>query len=100
MPNEPKKSRPAVVVEDDGLFAPDYPNILVVPLTSDPGVAMPSVSVTIDPTPENGCERRCFALAPSVTAVSIRRVRATPSRIRPDQLAEIRRLIGEIIGLR
>ena len=27
-PNEPNKLRPAVVVEDDGLFAPFYPNAI------------------------------------------------------------------------
>jgi hypothetical protein len=45
-PTEPNSLRPAVVVEDETLFAPDYPNILVVPLTSDAGIAMPSLSVT------------------------------------------------------
>lgn len=35
MPKEPNKRRPAVVVEDDGLFGPDYPNAILVPLTDD-----------------------------------------------------------------
>jgi mRNA-degrading endonuclease toxin of MazEF toxin-antitoxin module len=99
LPNEPSRLRPAIVVEDEAFFAPDYPNILVVPLTTDASIAMPSLSVTIDPAPENGCARRCFALAPFVTSVSIRRVRATRSAIQPDQLGEIRRRIARAIGL-
>jgi len=98
LPKEPNSLRPAIVVGDETLFAPDYPNILVVPLTSDVGIAMPSLSVTIDPTPENGCARRCFALATFVTSVSTRRVRTTASRVGPDQLAAIRGQIAVAIG--
>jgi mRNA interferase MazF len=98
LPKEPSNLRPAIVVEDETLFAPDYPNILVVPLTSDAGIAMPSLCVTIDPTPENGCAQRSFALAPFVTSVSIGRVRTTASRIELEQLAAIRGLITLAIG--
>ena len=99
LPKEPNSLRPAIVVEDETLFAPDYPNILVVPLTSDASIAMPSLSVTIDPAPENGCVRRCFALAPFVTSVSTRRMRATASRIAPEQLIAIRGRIAAAIGV-
>ncbi len=98
-PKEPNRLRPAVVVEDDELFDPDYPNVVVVPLTNDRRLTIPGLAVTIDPTPGNGCEQRCFALAPSVTAVSASRVRPTESRITPDQLDEIRRRIAEAIGM-
>jgi mRNA-degrading endonuclease toxin of MazEF toxin-antitoxin module len=99
LPKEPNSLRPAVVVEDETLFAQDYPNVLVVPLTSDAGIAMPSLSVVIDPAPENGCAQRCFALAPFVTAVSARRLRVTASRVGRDQLAAIRGRIAAAIGL-
>jgi mRNA interferase MazF len=98
-PKEPKRLRPAVVVEDDALFGPDYPNVLVVPLTGDARLANPDLAVTIDPTPENGCQEQCFALAASVTSVSAKRVRDTQSHIKPHQLGEIRRRISEAIGL-
>ena len=97
-PREPNKLRPAIVVEDDELFDENYPNVLVVPLTSDPRLVVFGLTVTIDPEPENGCEQRCFAIAPSITAVSDRRIRLTKSRVRLDQLAEIRRQIAEAIG--
>ena len=57
-PKEPNKLRPAIVVEDDGLFSDDYPNIIVVPLTEETELAMPSLSIAIDPTAENGCTKR------------------------------------------
>jgi mRNA interferase MazF len=99
LPKEPSRLRPAVVVEDDELFDPDYPNVIVVPLTTDQLLAIPGLAVTIDPAPDNGCQQRCFALAPSVTSVSVSRVRETASRIRADELDELRKRIAEAIGV-
>ena len=99
LPKEPNRLRPAVVVEDHELFDPNYPNVIVVPLTNDAVLAIPGLAVAIDPAPDNGCEQRCFALAPSVTSVSVRRENATKSRVRPDQLDQIRRRIAEAIGI-
>ena len=45
LPKEPNKLRPAVVVEDDGLFAPSYPNAILVPLTEDANFAIRELSV-------------------------------------------------------
>lgn len=98
-PKEPNKLRPAIVVEDDGLFGDDYPNLIVIPLTEDAELAMPSLSVTIDPSAENGCSKRCYALAPSVTAVSLERVRPTESRVTTGQLRQLRALIAEAVGV-
>ena len=99
LPKEPNRLRPAIVVEDDELFDPEYPNVIVVPLTNDARLAIPGLSVTIDPTPENGCQQLCFALASSVTPVSVRRVSGTESRVRQDQLDDIRRRIADAIGV-
>jgi len=99
LPKEPNRLRPAVVVEDDALFDPGYPNIIVVPLTTDQLLAIPELAVIIDPAPDNGCKQRCFALAPSVTSVSASRVKGTASFIRPDQLEQLRRRIAEAIGV-
>jgi mRNA interferase MazF len=51
LPKGPNRLRPAIVVEDDELFDPEYPNVIVVPLTSDRHLAIPGLSVTIEPTP-------------------------------------------------
>jgi mRNA interferase MazF len=99
LPKEPNKRRPAIVVENNRLFAPDFPNVILVPLTEDHDLAAPDLSVSIEPTPGNGCPARCYALSSFVTATSVVRVRPTGSRITDDQLAEIRRQIGFAIGL-
>jgi mRNA interferase MazF len=92
LPKEPNKLRPAIVVEDD-LFQDDYPNIILVPLSGDKLDVIEDLSVTIDPSPENGCTKVCYALTFLVTATVIARVRATATRISDAQLAEIRRKI-------
>jgi mRNA-degrading endonuclease toxin of MazEF toxin-antitoxin module len=99
LPKEPNKLRPAVVVEDHEFFDAAYPNVILVPLTEDARLAIPDLSVIIDPTPENGCSKRCHALAHCVATTSISRVKATRSRITDAQLQRIRQRIGVSIGL-
>lgn len=100
IPTVANKRRPAVVIEDDTLFGPNYPAVILVPLTEDAGLAVPSLSVRIDPTPENGCTKTCFAVSHFITATSVSRVRATPSRLTDAQLGRIRSQIATAIGLR
>ena len=99
LPKEPNKLRPAIVVEDNGLFDPAYLNVILVPLTEDEWLAIPDLSLAIDPTPQNGCTKRCWALAHCVATTSARRLRPTRSAIMQAQLQSIRRLIGLAIGL-
>lgn len=99
LPKEPNKLRPAIVVEDESLFDPAYPNAILVPLSEDRQLAIPDLSVAIDPTPENGCAKRCYALSHCVATTSAGRIRPTTSRITRDQLLAIRRQIVLAIGL-
>jgi mRNA-degrading endonuclease toxin of MazEF toxin-antitoxin module len=99
LPKEANKQRPAVVVEDHQLFDPLYPNVLLVPLTDDRHLAIPDLAVVIAPTPENGCTKISYALPHHVTSTSKQRISATASRISDAQLAQIRKLIGVVIGL-
>ncbi len=99
LPKEPNKRRPAVVVEDDGLFAPSYPNAILVPLTEDAALAIPDLSVAITPTPENGCSKPCWAVSHLVATTSKARLSATSSRITPEQLIGIRRQIALAVGV-
>ena len=99
LPKEPNKRRPAVVVEDDGLFAPSYPNAILVPLTEDAALAIPDLSVAITPTAANGCGKPCWAVSHLVATTSKTRLRSTSSHITADQLAVIRRQIALAIGL-
>jgi mRNA interferase MazF len=99
LPKEPNKLRPAVVVEDEALFDRAYPDVILVPLTEDERLAIPNLSIAIDPTPQNGCKKRCYALSHCVATTSARRIRPTSSRIAVDQLLAIRRRIALAIGL-
>ena len=99
MPKEPNKLRPAVVVEDDGLFAPSYPNAILVPLTEDAALAIRDLSVAIAPSAENGCRKPCWAVSHLVATTSKARLRPTRSHITPEQLATIRRQIALAVGI-
>lgn len=95
---EPGRLRPAVVVEDHELFPEAYPNMLVVPLTRDEGLAHRSFAERIEPTVDNGADTTCWALAHHVTSVSPRRVNPTASRITAEQLSSIRKRITVAVG--
>jgi mRNA interferase MazF len=99
LPKEPNKLRPAIVVEDDQLFPDNYQNVLLVPLSEDGDLAPPDMSLLIDPTAENGCKKRSYALSHCVAATSMERVTPTSSRITRGQLLTIRRQIATAIGL-
>jgi len=98
LPQEPGKLRPAVVVEDHELFPEEYPNVVVVPLTRDEGLAHRSFAERIEPTADNGADTTCWALAHHVTSVSLGRVNLTDSRITAEQLSSIRKRIMVAVG--
>jgi hypothetical protein len=89
LPKEPNKLRLAIVLEDDRLFPDDYPNVILVPLSGDVLAAPEALTLAIEPT-------RAVRLA---AATSVKRLRATPSRITTEQLLTIRRQIAVAIGL-
>jgi mRNA interferase MazF len=99
LPKEPNKRRPAIVVEDGELFGPSYPNVILVPLSDDGDFAIGELALVIDPTPENGCTKRCYALSCYLATTSKQRLRPTQSRILAEQLSIIRRQIAFAIGL-
>lgn len=99
LPKEPNTPRPAVVVEDDGLFAPGYPNVILVPLTDDAGLVIADLSVAIAPTAENGCAKLCRAASHLVATTSKRRVTATGSCVTAGELAGIRRQVALAVGV-
>lgn len=99
LPKEPNRLRPAIVVEDGELFGIPYPNVILVPLSEARELAPSDLLLPIDPTPENGCTKRCFALSCYLATTSKQRVRPTQSRILPEQLDIIRRQIALAIGL-
>lgn len=98
LPKEPNKRRPAIVVDDDDLFGPGYPNVILVPISDDAALAIPDLSVIIEPTSENGCVKRSYALSHCLAATSKSRIARTQSRITQDQLNTIRRQIAVAVG--
>ena len=99
LPREPNKRRLAVVVEDDGLFAPTYPNTILVPLTEDEALVIPDLSVPIAPTRENGCAKPCWAVSHLVATTSKTRLRVTRSQVTAEQLRAIRRQVALAVGI-
>jgi mRNA-degrading endonuclease toxin of MazEF toxin-antitoxin module len=99
LPKGPNKRRPAIVVEDDGLFASGYPNTILVPLADDLALVIPDLATEISPTPENGCTQPCWAVSHLVATTSKARLTTTKSRITPEQLSAIRRQIALAIGI-
>lgn len=100
LPKEPNKRRPCIAVQDDSLFDPTFPNVLVVPIAESAAFLIPSLVVIIEPTKENGCTKRCFAVSHSIAVASKLRIEhATNSRITDEQLRQIRRQIAECIAV-
>lgn len=100
LPKEPNKVRPCVVVEDTDLFDQLYPNVLIVPLTEDTSFVIASLTIKIEPTPENGCTKTCYAVSHCVTTASKQRIKTvTASHITESEVAAIRRQIVESLGL-
>ena len=100
LPDEPtKRARPCIVVENPAIFGDAYLNVIVVPLTHDSSISIDLAKTTIDPTPENGCDARSYAIAAHVSSSSRSRiVSATESRITAEQLATIRAQIALCIA--
>ena len=99
LPKEPNKLRPAVVVEDDGLFAPGYPNAILVLLTDDAALVIPDLAGAKSPATENGCAKPCWAASHLVATTSKHRLTTTPSRVTTEQLATIRRQVALAVGV-
>jgi mRNA interferase MazF len=96
-PKEANKQRPAIVVEA-ALFAANFPNVILVPLSEDAGLVIPGLTLAIAPTAENGCSKSSWAISYNVTATSKARLKRTPSRVTAEQLTEIRRQIAVALG--
>jgi mRNA-degrading endonuclease toxin of MazEF toxin-antitoxin module len=98
LPKEPNKLRPAIVIDEDGLFASDFQNSIVVPLTEDERMVILGLTLSILPTSDNGCKERCWAASYLVTTASKRRMRSTPSCVTAEQLAVVRQQVARAIG--
>jgi mRNA interferase MazF len=87
---EPNKRRPAIIVSSTRFFGTGLPLEIVVPLTGEAALAIAGVSTPIEPTAENGCTKRCYALAWNVQTVPHARLTQTTSHIAAEELRDIR----------
>ena len=93
------KLRPGIVVEDADFFAPNFPNVIVVPCTTALTFEVPELCVHIEPDQRNGFDRANWAIAHNVTSASKARVvKETPFEVSPRHLAQIRARIVETLG--
>lgn len=99
LPKEPNQRRPAIVVENRGLFDDTYPTLILVSVAEEAHLASADLAVAIAPTADHGCTKPCYVLAHHVTTTSKQRITPTPSHITAVQRADIRRLIGISLGI-
>jgi mRNA-degrading endonuclease toxin of MazEF toxin-antitoxin module len=95
---EPNKRRPAVVVSSPRFFGTGLPFEIVVPLTGESALAIAGASTVIEPTSDNGCTKRSYALAWNVQTVPHARLTDTPSYITDDELGDIRAQISYLVA--
>jgi hypothetical protein len=68
--------------------------VLVVPMTGEPGLAIPDLSVVLRPSPSNGCKKVSYLLPQNLTCVAKTRITAvTKSQITPSELQRLRQLM-------
>ncbi|MDQ2909104.1 MAG: type II toxin-antitoxin system PemK/MazF family toxin [Candidatus Eremiobacteraeota bacterium] len=95
---EPNKQRPGIIAGSPRVFGSGLPFEIVVPLTGEAALAIDGASVSIPPTPENGCTKPSYALAWNVQCVSHARLAETPSHVTAAELAAIRSRITACIA--
>jgi mRNA-degrading endonuclease toxin of MazEF toxin-antitoxin module len=94
---EPNKRRPAIIVSSRRFFGTGLPFEIVVPLTGESALAIAGASTVIEPTVENGCTKRSFALGWNVQTVPHARLTETSSYVTEDELGDIRAQIRSAV---
>ena len=87
------------MVQDTDLFDPAYPAVLVVPMTGDSALAIPDLTVVLQPCRTNGCKKLSYLLPQHLTCVAKTRITSvTQSEITPAELQQLRQLVVLTIG--
>ena len=95
---EIKKSRPAVIVNEDAIGI--LPLRIIVPLTDwKDRYAIAPWMVRVDPSPRNGLSKPCAADAFQIRSVAQERFVRLLGEIQPAGLAEILKAIQVVIGV-
>ncbi len=97
-PSEPGKTRPAIVIVNSPLLA-SVGVMTVLPLSGAPTLALPSLSVCIEPSPTNGMTKPSFALVWSVQTVAMKRVKGTTTFLSVKEIDEIKGALAAFLAV-
>jgi mRNA-degrading endonuclease toxin of MazEF toxin-antitoxin module len=96
---EPGKRRPAVVISNPAALA-GLRVLTVVPLTGQARLALPALSIRLEPSPKNGLIKPCFALAWNIQTIAFERIsEITAATITSDEVSALKRLLFEYLNL-
>ena len=97
-PSEPGKIRPAIIIANSSLLT-SVGVLTVLPLSGDPRLALPSLSVRIEPRLTNGLTKPSYALVWSVQTVAMARVKGTTAAVLDAEIAEVKRAVLAFLAL-
>jgi mRNA interferase MazF len=90
------KPRPVAIVQDDRFDATT--SVTVCPFTTNP-VEAPLVRIPVEPSAENGLDRRSSLMVDKVTTVPRSNLRERLGRLREDELIQLNRSLMVFLGL-
>ena len=96
IPGNYGKPRPALVIQDDAFAA--LASVTVLPLTRDLHNA-PLVRITIDPSPQNGLERRSQIMLDKAATIARPKIGRAIGRLEGATLAEVDTALARFFGL-
>lgn len=97
LPGDYGKRRSAVVVQSD-LFAPDFPSVLICPITSDP-LQHSVARIALTPSPENGLSAAGSLMVDKVSAVPRARVFRSVGRLDEGTLQQLDASLSLMLGV-
>ena len=95
LPGDYGKRRSAVVVQSD-LFAPDFPSVLICPLTSDPHSV---ARIAVEPTAENGLPTAGSLMVDKVVAIPRARIFRSVGRLDDANLQRLDASLSLMLGV-
>ena len=90
------KPRPALVIQSERYD--EHATVTVLPVTSAL-VAAPLFRITLEPSPENGLQKRSQVMADKAVTVKRDKVGATFGRVDADTMVEVERCLAVFLGI-
>jgi mRNA interferase MazF len=96
IPGDYGEPRPAVVIQDDAFDA--LPSVTVLPLTGDLRNS-PLVRITVDPSPQNGLERRSQIMVDKSATIARPKIGRTIGRLDRATMDAVDTALARFLGL-